>query len=355
MAVKASRTSSSLNGLMIAITIFMGPIPAWAQAGRDRAFSTEVHHAEKFTTRAQPAPVESNAVPDRSSSLTDYERGPFRVFPESPRPALFGRAQSLVISAQNEGTTDSGHNRAHGEGRKTVFGWGMCGESSAGPAALQKYRGPPARVRAADSQARAANRSAAWPRRVTATPGRSQARRRCRMRRKWQNLERVAVGFAGPDPQGVIDRRHKNLAVADLAGARARGDDVHRLVGKVRRDGDFDSKLRQKIHDIFGAAVDLGVAFLAAVTLDLGHGHPADADRGECLAHLVKFEWFDNGNNELHGQAFIPNDFRKRRFGALRPSLASFCANGTKSLQPRPKNNCRGAAPLSSLPVEAAA
>src|SRR5258708_22861681 len=102
MAVKASRTSSSLNGLMIAITIFMGPIPAWAQAGRDRAFSTEVHHAEKFTTLAQPAPVESNAVPDRSSSLTDYERAPFRVFPAPPRPALFGRPQSPTTSAHTK-------------------------------------------------------------------------------------------------------------------------------------------------------------------------------------------------------------------------------------------------------------
>jgi hypothetical protein len=47
---------------MIAITIFMGPIPAWARFGRDRAFSTEVHHAERereramFTTRSQPDP-----------------------------------------------------------------------------------------------------------------------------------------------------------------------------------------------------------------------------------------------------------------------------------------------------------
>src|ERR1700761_7876084 len=48
MAVRASRTSSSLNGLIIAITIFMGPIPAWARSRHDRAFSTEVHHAEKF-------------------------------------------------------------------------------------------------------------------------------------------------------------------------------------------------------------------------------------------------------------------------------------------------------------------
>src|SRR5438046_10293937 len=99
MAVKASRTSSSLNGLMIAITIFMGPIPAWARARRDRAFSTEIHHAEKFTTRAQPAPRESNAVPDRTCSLTDYERGPFRALPESSLPELLRQAAGLIISA----------------------------------------------------------------------------------------------------------------------------------------------------------------------------------------------------------------------------------------------------------------
>src|ERR1700683_3502767 len=117
MAVRASRTSSSLNGLMIAITIFMGPIPAWARSRHDRAFSTEVHHAEKFTTRAQPASIESNAVPDRPHSLTEYERGPFRAVPESSGPALFGRAQWLAAPAQSVGRTDSRHNHAHWEGR----------------------------------------------------------------------------------------------------------------------------------------------------------------------------------------------------------------------------------------------
>src|SRR5216684_1631877 len=137
MAVRASRTSSSLNGLMIAITIFMGPIPAWAQARRDRAFSTEFHHADKFTTRAQPAPIESNAVPDRSCSLTDYERGPFRALPESAGPVLFGRAQSLAMPAQNEGMTDSRHNSAHSQGRKTVFGCGVLLQRDAIPIAAE--------------------------------------------------------------------------------------------------------------------------------------------------------------------------------------------------------------------------
>src|SRR6185312_10164270 len=121
MAVRASRTSSSLNGLMIAITIFMGLIPAWARSRRDRAFSTEVHHAEKFATRAQPGPLESNAVPDRPHCLTVYERGAFRGLPDSNQHEPFGRAQNLAMPAQTVGKTDSGHNFAQPEGREKVF------------------------------------------------------------------------------------------------------------------------------------------------------------------------------------------------------------------------------------------
>src|ERR1043166_294 len=112
MAVRASRTSSSLNGLMIAITIFIGPIPAWARSRHDRALSTELHHAEKFTTRAQPGPIESNAVPDRGISLTDYECGRFHALRERLAPAIFGRAQSLIRPDQKIGMTGSRHNRA---------------------------------------------------------------------------------------------------------------------------------------------------------------------------------------------------------------------------------------------------
>src|SRR3982074_3667238 len=121
MAVRASRTSSSLNGLMIAITIFMGPIPAWARPRQNRAFSTEVHHAEKFTTRAQPEPLESNTVPDRRNSLTVYESGPFRPLREKARPALFRRAQSIVRHAQNMSMPDCDHNPAQRKGSRTVF------------------------------------------------------------------------------------------------------------------------------------------------------------------------------------------------------------------------------------------
>jgi hypothetical protein len=47
------------------------------------------------------------------------------------------------------------------------------------------------------------------------------------------------------------------------------------------------------------------MALLTTVALDLGHGHATDADRGERLADFVKLEGFDNGDNELHVQAFV--------------------------------------------------
>src|SRR5215213_5561168 len=97
---------------------FHGSYPRLGPVQTDRAFSTEVHHAEMFTTRAQPAPIESNAVPDRSRSLTDYESGSFRPLRELHVPAPIRRAQSVVRSAQTVGRPDRRHTPAQPPGRK---------------------------------------------------------------------------------------------------------------------------------------------------------------------------------------------------------------------------------------------
>jgi hypothetical protein len=61
------------------------------------------------------------------------------------------------------------------------------------------------------------------------------------------------------------------------------------------------------------------MALLAAIALDLGHGHPVNADRGESLPDFVKLEWFDDGDHELHVQAFssleIRNSIEARKSG----------------------------------------
>ena len=59
--------------------------------------------------------------------------------------------------------------------------------------------------------------------------------------------------------------------------------------------------LGKKIHGVFGAAINLHVALLAAVAFDLGDGHAVNADTGEGVAHLVELERLDDGDDQLHG------------------------------------------------------
>ena len=57
---------------------------------------------------------------------------------------------------------------------------------------------------------------------------------------------------------------------------------------------------RQKGHRIFGASVDLGVAFLTAVAFDLGYRHPADALVRQRIAHVFELERFNDRDDEFH-------------------------------------------------------
>jgi hypothetical protein len=105
---------------MIAITIFIGKSPLGLGAA-DRAISTEVHHAEKVTPRAQPTVVESNAVPDRPEYLTDYETAAFRPSANWAGTTSKTAAQTLGRAAYKMGTAGPGHKGAHGKGNKKVF------------------------------------------------------------------------------------------------------------------------------------------------------------------------------------------------------------------------------------------
>src|SRR5262249_10295374 len=79
------------------------------------------------------------------------------------------------------------------------------------------------------------------------------------------------------------------------------GDGVDGLVDLVARDRDLDLDLRQKAHRILGPAIDLGVALLTPVALDLGHGHPVHADRSQSVADLVELERLDDCHDDFHG------------------------------------------------------
>src|SRR3546814_13936461 len=74
----------------------------------------------------------------------------------------------------------------------------------------------------------------------------------------------------------------------------------HRALDQVVLQDDLDLHLGQEIDDVLGAAVELGVAFLAAEALGLGHRDALDADLVQGFLHLVQLERLDDRFDLLH-------------------------------------------------------
>src|SRR5258708_12789437 len=116
-------------------------------------------------------------------------------------------------------------------------------------------------------------------------------------------LDGRLVGFARPDTHHLLHGAHKNLPVADLAGARRLDDSLDRAVEHLFRHDDLDLGLRQEGHDVFGAAVEFRVALLATEAFHLRHGQSGDSDLGKGLANFVELERLHHGFDFLHAHS----------------------------------------------------
>ena len=67
----------------------------------------------------------------------------------------------------------------------------------------------------------------------------------------------------------IVDARHEDLAVADAARVRRAADRLDGLLDHLVLDDQLDLHLGQEVDDVFGAAIELGVALLAAEALGL--------------------------------------------------------------------------------------
>src|SRR6185312_4756076 len=76
--------------------------------------------------------------------------------------------------------------------------------------------------------------------------------------------ECLGTGLARANADGLLDRKHEDLAVADLVRSRGLQQGLNRALDEPIVDHDLDLDLGQKAHGIFGAAIDLGLAFLPA-------------------------------------------------------------------------------------------
>src|SRR5262249_12506927 len=110
----------------------------------------------------------------------------------------------------------------------------------------------------------------------------------------------VKPGFPCPDPDGFFDVRDEDFAVADPPGLGGAPDRLDCFFNHVVTEHNLDFHLRQKINDIFGATVELGVSLLAPKTLGLGHRYSLQSDLLQRLLHLVEFERFDDRLDLLH-------------------------------------------------------
>src|SRR5258708_31079856 len=100
----------------------------------------------------------------------------------------------------------------------------------------------------------------------------------------------VQPGFPRSNPDGFLDIGDEDFAVADPSGLGGAPDRLDGLVRHVVGQDNLDLHLGQKIHDIFCAAIELGMAFLPAESLGFGHGDALQPDVLQRLLHFVELE-----------------------------------------------------------------
>jgi hypothetical protein len=71
---------------------------------------------------------------------------------------------------------------------------------------------------------------------------------------------------------------HRPKTVADFAGPCALNNRFYYLIKAVIGNCNLDFCFRQEIHDIFRAAIELGMAALPAKSLHLTNRHAVDSD-----------------------------------------------------------------------------
>src|SRR5271154_5388136 len=113
-------------------------------------------------------------------------------------------------------------------------------------------------------------------------------------------LDRVRAGFAGADPDGLVDVRYKYLAIADAAGLGRAPDRLDRGTEILVRDHDLDFHLRQEVDDIFGAPIKLGMALLATEALRFQDSYALDSRLLQRLLHFIELERLDDRLDLFH-------------------------------------------------------
>ncbi len=75
----------------------------------------------------------------------------------------------------------------------------------------------------------------------------------------------VFAALACPDSNHFFHRHYEDLAVADLSCPGSPLDGINHLIDQFIGNDQFDLNLGREVDFVFGATIDLGVAFLPSV------------------------------------------------------------------------------------------
>src|SRR5262249_14379201 len=89
-------------------------------------------------------------------------------------------------------------------------------------------------------------------------------------------------------PDGFLNLRYEYFTVSDFACLRGLEDCVHSLLNESLGQNHCQLDFGKEVDGVFAAAVDLGMALLAAVPADFRDGHAFDADFAQGILYLFK-------------------------------------------------------------------
>ena len=106
--------------------------------------------------------------------------------------------------------------------------------------------------------------------------------------------DRFGAALPGADTDGFVDRRDEYLAVTDATCLGRVLDGIDNAFEEGILNHDLDFHLRQEIDDIFSAAIELGMAFLATESLCFQDGDALNADVVKRFLDLIELERLDD-------------------------------------------------------------
>ena len=114
-------------------------------------------------------------------------------------------------------------------------------------------------------------------------------------------LNRARAAFAGADTNDIRNGGNEDFSVTDLAalGRFTNGLDSGFYLSVV--DNNVDLHFRYQINDVFGAAIEFSMAFLAAEPFDFQDRETLHADLIEGLLYVIELERPNDGLDLFQG------------------------------------------------------